>query len=66
MLTRNETNRLLSLLAAFLVFGCLGSLAYFTRRIPPPEEVAFNKRFERDAVLVKHADQTGELQLRYH
>jgi hypothetical protein len=37
----------------FAFFAAIGALAYFTRRIPTPEEIGFQKRFDRDAMLVK-------------
>jgi hypothetical protein len=42
--------RLIGLIA---IFGVFGLLIYFNRHIPTPEEDDFNKKFEREAVLVK-------------
>jgi hypothetical protein len=41
---------LLVVVAAVIAFG---TLAYLNRRIPTPEELEFDKKFDREAVLVK-------------
>jgi hypothetical protein len=38
------------LVAAFTAFGLL---IYFNRYIPTPEEIEFDKKFDREAILVK-------------
>jgi hypothetical protein len=42
-----------SFLFAAAIFVAIGALAYFTRRIVTTEETEFQKRFDRNAVLVK-------------
>jgi hypothetical protein len=39
------------------IFLALGLLIYFSRYVPTPEEVEFNKKFDREAVLVKTCGQ---------
>jgi hypothetical protein len=41
---------LLVVVAAVIAFG---TLAYLNRRLPTPEELEFDKKFDREAVLVK-------------
>lgn len=42
-----------SLLVIVAFFLLIGVVLYFTRYEPAPEEVAFDKKFDREAVLVK-------------
>jgi hypothetical protein len=44
---------LLGLLIAVAFFVLIGAISYFTRYVPSPEEVEFDKTFDREAVLVK-------------
>ncbi|WP_375762867.1 hypothetical protein ACE10X_22400 [Bradyrhizobium sp. Pha-3] len=40
-------------LLVIAIIVALGVFAYFNRRIPTPEEIGFQKKFDRDAVLVR-------------
>jgi hypothetical protein len=42
-----------SFLIAVGIFLAIGLLAYFTRYVPDSEQLEFEKKFDRDAVLVK-------------
>jgi hypothetical protein len=43
----------ISLIVVFAFFVLLGVVRYLTRYVPSPEEEEFNKKFDREAVLVK-------------
>ena len=43
----------ISLIVAVSFFVMIGFVRYVTMRVPTPEEAEFDKRFDRDAMLVK-------------
>jgi hypothetical protein len=45
--------RLITLLVVVAAVIAFGTLVYVNRRIPTPEELEFDKKFDREAVLVK-------------
>jgi hypothetical protein len=46
-------HKMKSFLIAVGIFLAIGLLAYFTRYVPDSEQLEFEKKFDRDAVLVK-------------